>query len=386
MKLLVFGSLFGLVASMSNYVLIPKHTIEHQSVQDMYAVALEHGLEPLVTAPFFPVFVSDHANLLKYRNTLNALYEIEEDSIFSITAAEETIFLSDGTWNTDTWHLNRIVQREHPIESDFPFVNSGSCHRNTNVTINTYIIDTGIDITHPSFNGRAVWGSNFVDTEDTDCNNHGTHVAGLVGSSTHGVCVDANLIAVKVLDCDGAGSLTGVIRGIEWAFKDHIQKKETSNMTVKSVINMSLGGGYSKALNKAVQYCIDNDKDFNIVVAAGNENQDACDGSPASVQDVITVMASDHNDKRAWFSNWGSCANVYAPGVDIISTIPDESFAKYSGTSMASPIVAGVLNHYIDMHPNMSFQEIKNVLLKSATLDVIQNNKKSNNSLVYLAH
>jgi cerevisin len=251
--------------------------------------------------------------------------------------------------------------------------------------IDTYIVDTGIDVEHSQFGGRAVWGNNFVDSTDTDCNNHGTHVAGLIGSKEYGVCKDANLYAVKVLDCNGSGSLSGVIKGIEWVYKTHVTRTKTLSKKIKSIINMSLGGGFSRALNKAIEYGVKNNDDFYVVVAAGNEDEDACNGSPSSVKSIFTVMASDKDDNRAWFSNWGSCADIYSPGVNVLSTIPNGKTAVYSGTSMASPILAGVLNHYVDMYSDLNMLEIKEKVLSMSTKNAISGKKKSTVSdLIYL--
>lgn len=270
------------------------------------------------------------------------------------------------------WHLSRITQRNRNDTENkpFPYKNNGSCHTDPGVTVNTYIIDTGIDRDHPQFDSRVKWGENFVDNVDTDCNGHGTHVAGIIGSRDYGVCVDAKMIAVKVLDCEGSGSLSGVIRGLEWVYNEHNQ-----NRSVVTVVNLSLGGSRSRILNEAVEACLENNPNFHIVVAAGNENNDACNSSPASARGVISVMASDKDDFRASFSNYGKCTTMYAPGVDIISTIPNGKLAKFSGTSMASPIVAGVLNHHLN----------RNTSLLNTTKNVIRNNKKDTyNRLIYL--
>jgi len=277
------------------------------------------------------------------------------------------------------WHLSRITQRNRNDTENkpFPYKNKGSCHTDPGVTVNTYIIDTGIDRDHPQFDSRVKWGENFVDNVDTDCNGHGTHVAGIIGSRDYGICVDAKMIAVKVLDCEGSGSLSGVIRGLEWVYNEHNQHIN-SNRSVITVVNLSLGGSRSRILNEAVEACLENNPNFHIVVAAGNENNDACNSSPASARGVISVMASDKDDFRASFSNYGKCTTMYAPGVDIISTIPNGKLAKFSGTSMASPIVVGVLNHHLN-------RLNRNTSLLNTTKNVIRNNKKDTyNRLIYL--
>lgn len=396
LSLFIFG-----VVSTKSYILTPKENFNNFEV---HKISGEHDLEVFAEFKgydydYLAFYTTTRENLIKYRSTLSQFFDIEEDVKIKL---KDTDFVlvndndNDNDNNLDTyifkndtsvpWHLDRISKRDLPLDGVYPYSQSGSCHTNSDITIDTYIVDTGIDVNHSQFGGRAVWSENFVDSTDTDCNSHGTHVAGLVGSDDYGVCKDANLYAVKVLDCEGSGSLSGVIRGIEWVYKAHVAKTTSrSSKVVKSIINMSLGGGFSKALNKAIEYGVKKDKNFYVVVAAGNEDQDACNGSPSSVKSIFTVMASDKDDNRAWFSNWGSCADIYSPGVNIESTIPNGKTAVYSGTSMASPILAGVLNHYVDMYPDMNMKAIKNKLVSMASKDVISGNKKSTVSdLVYL--
>jgi hypothetical protein len=340
---------------------------------------------------FLPFYKTSHENLIKYRSTLTQFFDIEEDVM--ITLNDSNFILVDEVdsklkvKSTDvSWHLDRISKHNLPLDGTYPYSKPGSCHTNSDIIIDTYIVDTGIDVNHPQFGGRAVWSENFADSTDTDCNNHGTHVAGLVGSVDYGVCKDANLHAVKVLDCKGSGSTSGVIQGIEWVYKSHVSKTKTqSSKVVKSIINMSLGGGFSRALNKAIEYGVKKDNNFYVVVAAGNEDQDACDGSPSSVKSILTVMASDKDDNRAWFSNWGSCADLYSPGLNVLSTIPNGKTAVYSGTSMASPVLAGVLNHYVDMYPDMNMKLIKKQMISMSSQNVISGERKNTSkNLVYL--
>lgn len=343
---------------------------------DVEALANHYKLEKIADFGNLKYFYGkDNEN-----NMLQNVFDIEEDKLFSIVHTDYVIVKGSDV----PWHRERISRRKMEYNNTFPYSEKHSCHRNDDVLINTYIVDTGIDVEHPQFENRAVWGANFADSEDTDCNNHGTHVAGLVGSKDYGVCVDANLIAVKVLDCDGSGSLSGVIRGIEWAYKHHVSvSKSVKTKKVKGLINMSLGGGYSTALNRAVEAC--GSVDFHIVVASGNENSNSCNTSPASAKNVVSVMASSQDDYRAWFSNYGKCSTLYSPGVDVLSTIPGNKVARYSGTSMASPIVAGVLNHYLDMYPQHNQAQMKQILRKLSTKGIIKGNKHStHNELIYL--
>jgi subtilisin family serine protease len=218
--------------------------------------------------------------------------------------------------------------------------------------VDSYIIDTGILITHNDFGGRATWGQNFAgDGQNTDCNGHGTHVAGTVGGTRFGVAKKTTLIAVKVLTCSGSGSYAGVINGINWAAGQSSKRR--------SVANMSLGGLVSNAVNEAVDNAVASG--LVMVVAAGNDRSDACKYSPASAKSAITVGATytdsnsngDQIDERASFSNFGECVKVLAPGQGIDSAYignPQNSATRIlSGTSMASPHVAGVAALWMGM-------------------------------------
>lgn len=384
--------LAGLVSAKS-YILTLKD--EHVGDFEIHKISKEHDLQVFAefkTGDYIPFYKIEHEDLIKYRSTLTRFFDIEED--ITITLKDTDFVLVEDSENWDKvkvnetqvpWHLDRISKRNLPLDGTYPYKN---CHTNSDMVIDTYVVDTGIDVTHSQFGGRAVWSENFVDSTDTDCNNHGTHVAGLIGSEDYGVCKDANLYAVKVLDCRGSGSLSGVIKGIEWVYNAHINKKKalaSTKKVVKSVINMSLGGGFSRALNKAIEYGVKNDNNFYVVVAAGNEDQDACNGSPSGVKSILTVMASDKDDNRAWFSNWGPCADMYSPGVDVLSTIPNGKTAVYSGTSMASPVLAGVLNHYLDMYSDMNMKAIKKQMILMSTKDIISGEKEDTvSNLVYL--
>lgn len=359
-----------------NYLLIPKNTNFNSLM-----VSQELGLKSLVHNEHLSVYVASHDHMQKYKKTLDYFYEIEEDLPVTIKKG----FTLDINIADAPWHLDRIVKRQLPLNNEYNYSDKGSCHKLSadSTQIYTYIVDTGIDVLHNEFEERAFWGMNFADTIDTDCNNHGTHVAGIIGSRTYGVCKDANLIAVKVLDCQGSGTFSSVLKGLDWVYKHH--KNMSKTQKTKSIINMSLGGGYSKTINKLVDSMLEQDENMYMAVAAGNEDQNACNVSPASAKNVLTVMASDKYDQRAWFSNWGECADIYAPGVDVISTIPKNKVASYSGTSMSSPVMVGVLNHYVDMYPNLNMKQIKEQLVKDSTQKVVKGKKfKTSSNLVFL--
>jgi subtilisin family serine protease len=234
-----------------------------------------------------------------------------------------------------TWGLDRIDQRYEPLSRTYDYSSTGA-------GVHAYIIDTGLQAAHVDFGSRASFGVNTVDTNNSDCHGHGTHVAGTVGGTTYGVAKDVKLVGVKVLDCRGSGTFAGIIAGVNWVTKHHVAGK--------SVANMSLGGGKSQAVNDAVTEMIDSG--VFVSVAAGNDNKNACNVSPASTPAAFTVAASDSTDKKATFSNWGPCVDAYAPGVAITSDWIGSSRATntISGTSMAAPHVAGVAALYLSEH------------------------------------
>lgn len=198
------------------------------------------------------------------------------------------------------------------------------------------MLDTGIDVKHPEFEGRAEWLKNFADSDDTDGQGHGTHVAGTIGSLTYGVAKKTSLFAVKVLDAQGSGTTSGIVAGLEFVADDAASR----DCPKGSVANMSLGGSFSQALNDAAAALVD--AGLFLAVAAGNEAANAQGSSPASEPSVCTVGATDAEDNIADFSNFGKVVDVFAPGVDIISTIPGGKTEALDGTSMASPHVAGL--------------------------------------------
>ncbi|KAJ3276504.1 hypothetical protein HK104_003645 [Borealophlyctis nickersoniae] len=245
---------------------------------------------------------------------------VEEDRIMSIMGSQA---------NPPSWGLQRISSRDLPLTKSYKFPDSAGAG------VDAYVIDTGIHISHPEFEGRAKKGKSFVKEERDDGNGHGTHVAGTIGSKTYGVAKKVSLIAVQVLDGRGYGETSGVIAGIEFV------ATQGAKSTRKAVANMSLGGPASKALDRAVKAAIKAGVVF--AVAAGNSGRDACKLSPAGVAEAITVAASDRYDQIASFSEKGECVDVIAPGVDITSTWNDGRTNTISGTSMASPHVAGVV-------------------------------------------
>lgn len=281
-----------------------------------------------------------------------------------------TTEISSITQNNAEWNLARLSQRER-VTTPYLFKYPSS----QGSEIRVYILDTGIDISHPDFQGRAEWGENFVDNRNEDDSGHGTHVAGIVGSSTFGVAKGSKIIAVKVLDGQGSGSDSGILKALNWVF---LREASMSSKKTKAIINMSLGGSYSKSLNDAVDSTSLGGGGIAIVVASGNESTDSCSTSPSSAEGAMAVMASEKMDSYSSFSNWGSCSDIIAPGSQIKSTYKNGSTTTMSGTSMASPHIAGLMAIYLslpdigDLEPRELYSLIQEKATKNAISSVPQ--------------
>ncbi|HEY1175219.1 MAG TPA: S8 family peptidase [Phytomonospora sp.] len=254
-----------------------------------------------------------------------------------------------------SWGLDRVDQNALPLDDSYTSPNEG-----TGVT--AYIIDTGVALDHPDFGGRATSGIDAVDNDDdaTDCNGHGTHVAGTIGGTEYGLAKDVALVGVRVLDCAGSGTTEGVVAGIDWV---------TENHSGPSVANMSLGGGADETLDAAVAASVESGVTY--AVAAGNSADDACGYSPARVESAITVGATNNTDAKADFSSYGSCVDIFAPGEDITSAWLDGGENTISGTSMATPHVAGAAALYLAANTSATPADVAAALTENATPDVV---------------
>jgi subtilisin family serine protease len=281
---------------------------------------------------------------------------------------EDGVMTAVTTQTNPPWGLDRIDQRNRPLSATYTYNWTGS-------GVRVYVIDTGIRTTHTQFGGRA---SNVFDAfggSGADCNGHGTHVSGTVGGSTYGVAKSALLRGVRVLDCNGSGSTSGVIAGVNWVTQNHINP---------AVANMSLGGGASSALDTAVNNL--SNSGVPVAVAAGNSNVDACGSSPARAANAITTGSTTSTDARSSFSNFGTCLDIFAPGSGILSAwfSSDTATATLSGTSMASPHVAGVAALYKQANPSASASTVRNAIVNNATTNKVTNaGTGSPNRLLY---
>ncbi|ORX88854.1 subtilisin-like protein, partial [Basidiobolus meristosporus CBS 931.73] len=289
---------------------------------------------------------------------------VEQEQVFTMAAVQT---------NSPNWGLARVSQRQRNPNAPYNFPDSAG------QGVDVYVIDTGINTRHSDFGGRASLPVSFINGEPAeDLNGHGTHVAGIVGGNTYGVAKKVRLIGVKVLGRDGRGSTSGIIAGVNWVAR---QARSTGR---RSVINMSLGGGNSNALNAAVDAAVQ--AGIPVIVAAGNEAQDACNVSPANSRSAFTVGATDYYDNLANYSNWGRCVNIQAPGSNILSTYIGSPSARssLSGTSMASPHVAGIAALHLGQGSANSPQTVYNMLTSRATRNVVRGLRgNSPNLMVY---
>jgi subtilisin family serine protease len=301
-------------------------------------------------------------NGFEVRMTEREARRLAADSAVRYVEQNHTVHATGTQSPTPSWGIDRIDQRNLPLDDSYTFPNGGS-------GVTAYIIDTGVRFSHQDFGGRAVSGRDAVDNDNdaSDCNGHGTHVAGTVGGSSFGVAKEVRLVGVRVLNCSGSGTLAGVIAGIDWVTGDHAAG-------APAVANMSLGGGFNQSLNDAVARSIADGVTY--AVAAGNDfGANACNGSPGSTAAAMTVGASEDNDARAPYSNIGTCLDIFAPGTDITSawSTGDTATNTISGTSMATPHVAGAAALVLAANPGFTPQQVRDKLVGDATTGAVGN-------------
>ncbi|MEM9995116.1 MAG: S8 family peptidase, partial [Acinetobacter pittii] len=329
-------------------------------------IAKQHGGKVLQTYDAvlkgFAIYLPDVAG--------TAFVEAMKKNPKVVSVENDTIMKIDATTQSNPdWGLDRIDQKNLPLDSAYSYLQTGS-------GTTAYIVDTGILSTHQQFSGRVLSGYTAISDGNgtNDCHGHGTHVAGTVGGSTYGVAKNVSLVPIRILGCDGSGASSNVIAGLDWILK---------NGKKPAVVNMSLGGEANASLDSAVENLFNNG--YVMVVAAGNSNTDACSSSPARVSKAITVAATDSTDTRASYSNYGSCVDIFAPGSQINSSwIGSNTATKVlNGTSMATPHVVGVVAEMLQSTPTATPQTISTNLLNQASNNVVKNPSGSPNRLLY---
>ncbi len=344
-------------------------------IPDQYIVVLEDDAAGTADAPArsgLTVYIVAVDMAARYGGTVFHFYEtalkgfairMPESAAQRLAADPRVSFVEQdsevwavATQSPATWGIDRIDERALPRSNSYTYNTTAS-------NVHAYVIDTGIRSTHTQFAGRVSGGMTVINDGrgTSDCNGHGTHVAGTIGGSTYGVAKAVRLHPVRVLSCSGSGSTSGVISGVNWV---------ANNRVLPAVANMSLGGGASSSLDAAVNGAINRSVTF--AVAAGNSNANACNSSPARVPAAITVGSTTSSDARSSFSNFGTCVDIFAPGSSITSawSTSDTATNTISGTSMASPHVAGVAALYLATHTTASPATVRNAIVNNATLNV----------------
>jgi subtilisin family serine protease len=336
----------------NQYIVVLKEGANARSIAASAGVSPRHVYEAALNG-FAATLNAGQLNALQHNPHVDY---VEQDGEVSINASQFN----------PPWGLDRIDQRNFPLNGTYTYTATAS-----NVT--AYVLDTGIATAHPDFGGRATNVYDARGGNGQDCNGHGTHVAGTIGSTTYGVAKQVRLRGVRVLDCNGGGVWSDIIDGMNWV---------ANNGSRPAVVNMSLSGSYNTTAHNAAINLVN--RGFTLVAAAGNNNADACNYSPGSLTPALTVAASDQFDNRFPLSNYGGCMDLYAPGENITSTWLNGGTTSTTGTSMAAPHVAGCAAKYLSTNPSALPNTVHSWIIGNATVGLIKGNPPNTpNRLLY---
>ena len=330
------------------YIVATNGTVRAEAVADRYGVTVRHTYEATIQGFSATMTVDQVGSVLGDP----AVAYVQRDVPHHTTGTQA---------DPPSWGLDRVDQRALPLDASYTYPNDAAA-------VHAYVIDTGVRTTHADFGGRAESGYDAVDggTAD-DCHGHGTHVAGTIAGTAHGVAKGARVVAVRVLDCDGGGTTESVLAGVDWV---------AANAKKPAVANMSLGGGPDGALDDGVRRAIASGVTFSLSAGngTGGEARPACSQSPARVAEALTVSATDREDSRARWANVGGCVDLFAPGVGIVSAwgASDNATRSLSGTSMAAPHVTGAAALYLADHPAATPPEVAAAVVAGATPGVVR--------------
>jgi cerevisin/serine protease len=363
-------------------ILFKKNVSESDRLSHMKAVEID---SKILFKYDFPGFAG-YSAVMQEKHLTTLLFDpmidvIEQNGVVTVSDEPVGPGVSPDACVTQTgatWGLVRTAQENLNINGQYR-------HEQTaGAGVMTYVIDTGVYCAHNDFGSRCQWGANFVDSDDSDGNGHGTHVAGTMVGTTWGLAKSAGVKAVKVLSAGGSGSTAGVIAGVNWVANDAIaMAKKAGKLIAKAVGNMSLGGSRSTTMNAAVDAAVQ--AEVIMAVAAGNSANDACNYSPASSEECISVGSSTNQDAMSSFSNFGTCVDIFAPGSSITSAWINgpNSDNTISGTSMAAPHIAGIAAKLMQQYPAYDAEKIKDECISIASANKLGNVRGSPNLLGY---
>jgi subtilisin family serine protease len=326
------------------------------AVKDTYIVELKQGVKLKSSLGIKPTRqYSSAVNGFTAKLTAAQLATLQKSP--EVVAISEDVYVENVLDTTQTnppsWGIDRIDQRNLPLSASYTYTRTGT-------GVHAYIIDSGVDPTHPNFGGRATFDFNGLDSNNTDCNGHGTHVAGTIGSTSYGVAKNVRLHGVKWLNCSGGGTASAAIAAVDWVTRNAV-KPAVANTSWNFQANTTLENSLRRMISSGVF----------LATSAGNTGANSCNLLPRKIETALVTAASTSTDARASYSSTGSCVDVYAPGSAIVSTLPGNTTGSYNGTSMATPHVAGVAALYLQTSPTATPATVKSYIENSATPNVV---------------